>query len=162
MNCLETLRCETCQEQSMAKIVENGGSSIAISVKNAKNSSMVFDVLQYPVSELKIFYCISVLWTKCSISVKNSKKDNCKNKRSGTLGRAFMYASHIWLRNINEVHSSTKSSRGKTKTWNYGFLNIIDYEFSSQITGTSTIRKAMICKKFLAFHWPGKYSIHSQ
>lgn len=162
MNCLETLRYETCQEQSMAKIVENGGSSIAISVKNAKNSSMVFDVLQYPVSELKIFYCISVLWTKCSISVKNSKKDNCKNKRSGTLGRAFMYASHIWLRNINEVHSSTKSSRGKTKTWNYGFLNIIDYEFSSQITGTSTIRKAMICKKFLAFHWPGKYSIHSQ
>ena len=139
MNCLETLRCETCQEQSMAKIVENGGSSIAISVKNAKNSSMVFDVLQYPVSELKIFYCISVLWTKCSISVKNSKKDNCKNKRSGTLGRAFMYASHIWLRNINEVHSSTKSSRGKTKTWNYGFLNIIDYEFSSQISGTSTI-----------------------
>ena len=130
--------------------------------KTQKIPSMVFDVLQYPVSELKIFYCISVLWTKCSISVKNSKKDNCKNKRSGTLGRAFMYASHIWLRNINEVHSSTKSSRGKTKTWNYGFLNIIDYEFSSQITGTSTIRKAMICKKFLAFHWPGKYSIHSQ
>ena len=36
MNCLETLRCETCQEQSMAKIVENGGSSIAISVEKRK------------------------------------------------------------------------------------------------------------------------------